>query len=651
MKLQIQKPIAMLLSVCLMLGTLVPIPVFGATNPSVTISFTPEKLTQSESVQQVAMTVSVEPAASVGANYYITYDTELTYAGFESDTVKTDILKDNGGSIEVSVGAKSGSVTNLGTFCFDVPASRAGDEYEFEVRNIQVFYSTMYEVDPVSAVLEVSIGRTAAISGPASAFVGGTDDIVAYTINVTGDAYQSAELKLSYDTSLLEFDPNNNPETMSAANGVVTILEYGETKMPSYTVKFRTKGPGTATTMLTSAAFGTSATAVDGNLTAATITKASVNTVINKASFTVTLPTGVTGDDTVGYGQPYTFTLADTELSKYSYQVTATMGGQPVAVTENTDGTFTIANVTGDLVITVVTTPKIYDITFVSNTVGKLPDAAKVTYGQDYSFEMPSETGCTLAITEATIGGANYTYPAPVGGVVTIPGEAIVGDIVIRIERVSAAVTVTGSGAADASYNDTAVIGKSYTLTLNKDTSYNYTVTATMDGKPAALTNRDNEYTISTVTGPIVFTIQKAINIKAEVNSYITIEGSAVWLVKNRVNKLSDGVYTYDGTEMVWSEAYNAYCCLVISAAEPTVTDELLELTGGTADVVKSSTDVNKSGKLDTNDAQLVYDLYNGVYTDFSKVTMEKFLLADVNKDGMVNTNDAAAVISAILVK
>ena len=172
-----------------------------------------------------------------------------------------------------------------------------------------------------------------------------------------------------------------------------------------------------------------------------------------------------------------------------------------------------------------------------------------------------------------------------------------------------------------------------------------------MDGKPAALTNRDNEYTISMVTGPIVFTIQKAINIKAEVNSYITIEDSAVWLVKNRVNKLSDGVYTYDGTEMVWSEAYNAYCCLVISAAEPTVTDELLELTGGTADVVKSSTDVNKSGKLDTNDAQLVYDLYNGVYTDFSKVTMEKFLLADVNKDGMVNTNDAAAVISAILVK
>ena len=89
----------------------------------------------------------------------------------------------------------------------------------------------------------------------------------------------------------------------------------------------------------------------------------------------------------------------------------------------------------------------------------------------------------------------------------------------------------------------------------------------------------------------------------------------------------------------------------MISAAELTVTDELLELTGGTADVVKSSTDVNKSGKLDTNDAQLVYDLYNGVYTDFSKVTMEKFLLADVNKDGMVNTNDAAAVISAILVK
>lgn len=651
MKLKVKKHIAMLLSVCLILGTLVPIPVFGVNDPKVTISFTPEKLTQSDSVQRVAMTVSVEPAASMGANYEIVYDPALTYAGFESDTVKPDPVNDYGGTIEVSVTAKSGSVTELGTFYFDVPASRAGDEYEFKVRNVEVYNPTMYEADDISSVLEVSIGRTVAISGPASAFVGGTDDTVAYTINVTGDAYQSAELKLAYDTSLLEFDPNNNPETMSAANGIVTILEYGDTKTPSYTVKFRTKGAGTATTTLTSAAFGTSATAVDGNLTDATITKASVSTVINKAAFTVNLPDGVTGGDTVGYNQSYTFTLTDTEPSKYSYKVTATMGGQTVAVAENADGTYTIANVTGDLVITVVTTPKTYDITFVSDTVSVLPGAAKVTYGQDYSFEMPSETGCTLAITEATIGEKDYTCPAPVGRVVTIPGEAIVGDIEIRIERVSATVTVTGSGAADASYKDTAVIGDSYTLTLNKDASYNYTVTATMDGKTVALANLDNEYTISAVTGPIVFTIQKTINIKAEVNSYIAIDGSVVWLVKNRVNKLSDGVYTYNGTEMVWSEAYNAYCCLVISAAEPTVTDELLELTVGTTDVVKHSTDVNKSGKLDANDAQLVYDLYNGVYTDFSKVTMEKFLLADVNKDSVVNTNDAAAVISAILAK
>lgn len=57
---------------------------------------------------------------------------------------------------------------------------------------------------------------------------------------------------------------------------------------------------------------------------------------------------------------------------------------------------------------------------------------------------------------------------------------------------------------------------------------------------------------------------------------------------------------------------------------------------------------MNKSGKLDANDAQLVYDLYNGMYVDFTKVTMEKFLLADTNHDGVVNTTDAAAVIAAV---
>jgi len=59
---------------------------------------------------------------------------------------------------------------------------------------------------------------------------------------------------------------------------------------------------------------------------------------------------------------------------------------------------------------------------------------------------------------------------------------------------------------------------------------------------------------------------------------------------------------------------------------------------------------VNKTGKVDANDAQLVYNMYNTEYSEFSTdVSMEKFLLADVNGDGSIASTDAVAIISEIL--
>ncbi|NLK02449.1 MAG: hypothetical protein GX314_05210, partial [Clostridiaceae bacterium] len=58
--------------------------------------------------------------------------------------------------------------------------------------------------------------------------------------------------------------------------------------------------------------------------------------------------------------------------------------------------------------------------------------------------------------------------------------------------------------------------------------------------------------------------------------------------------------------------------------------------------------DVNMSGLVDINDAQLVYDIYNGKYQDFTSVEMQKFLNADTNGDKTVNVTDAAAVVAAI---
>lgn len=60
--------------------------------------------------------------------------------------------------------------------------------------------------------------------------------------------------------------------------------------------------------------------------------------------------------------------------------------------------------------------------------------------------------------------------------------------------------------------------------------------------------------------------------------------------------------------------------------------------------------DVNKSEKVDANDAQLTYNMYNAMYSAFSdEVTIEKFLRADVTGDRTVNVQDARMIIDEIL--
>ena len=62
-----------------------------------------------------------------------------------------------------------------------------------------------------------------------------------------------------------------------------------------------------------------------------------------------------------------------------------------------------------------------------------------------------------------------------------------------------------------------------------------------------------------------------------------------------------------------------------------------------------ATNDVNESGKVDINDAQLVFDMYNNEYQDFSNATMLKFLKADVSGDKKIDVNDAVAIVTAIL--
>ena len=656
MKTCLKKQVSVLLCFFLLISILTPFPIHGEDDvPTATLS--PTYLIKSDQAQTVTMNVRL-PATTQCKEFscniitdngieIVSISEELTGSGTEiSGSISTDDISDE--------------YTNMCTVTYRVPANTAGT-FALGVKAVQLLNAqNKYYLENGEALVTLTVynraadapaqGYTASLNGSTGALVGA--DVV-YNIDVTGDSYASAQITLEYDTQLLTFDEDKSADGASASGGVVTIVDYGmeKTTPKRYTVTFTAAKNGTAEVRLTSAAFGTSDTAVSGDLKPATITLDKIETVINKATLPVTLPENVQGETTVSYGSNYTFKPIFDEPDKYDYKVSATMDGVPVEVINHEDGTYSVASVIGDLVITITQTIKKYTVTFHSDSVKvPLPANEEVEHGATYTFTMPVETGYILNVTEVTINEQAYEWSDPVDNKVTIPGTAVTGNIVIQIERVGATVTVGGSGKADMTYAQTADIGEDYTFTLKKAVGYDYNVAILMGGTTVTPVVSGDQYTIKNVNSPIVITVEKSINTEnTKVSEYIKLDGASVWLVEKQCAKLTDSVYLYNGTEMIWSEAYDAYCCLVISATEPEVNEETLTLATGTAETLNSSNDVNRTGKVDANDAQLVYDLYNKKYTDFSRVSMEKFLLADTNHDRAVTVTDTMAIINEIV--
>ena len=144
---------------------------------------------------------------------------------------------------------------------------------------------------------------------------------------------------------------------------------------------------------------------------------------------------------------------------------------------------------------------------------------------------------------------------------------------------------------------------------------------------------------------------------KVNVQKYIQLNGTAMWLVTaNRngaVDKISGKTYTYNGQKMYWSSKYRAYCYLVVAEtlsvedAKAAIGDTLVD---GAALNIEYNMDVNNSGKVDANDAQLVYNMYQAkAYGGFDTVEMIKFLEADLNDSVGVDSTDVQVIISSLL--
>ena len=394
------------------------------------------------------------------------------------------------------------------------------------------------------------------------------------------------------------------------------------------------------------------------------------------ATHSVTLPTIFEGETTVEDGADYIFSKTDKDESHYEYtDVKATVNDENVAVIDNGDGTYTVKNVTGDLTVTGKRTAKQYPITVDGNAKSCIRVADTVPYGTDYDFTAEElETDKYDYTLTMTINGKPYTPEFDDSYVsfmntyfYTIKGDAITGNIHITFTQTekggaeTTTVNFTGSGAADVAGGNpqTATTGANFTFTVNEDAKYNYTVKLGDE----VLTGTNGSYTIPSakvVSGTITVTVEKTVSTQGvKVQKYVKLENQqSVWLVTVEADPGANNVYTYSGERMFKTTKYGTngtYAYLVIA---PTLSVEdaaaQLSITAGeAAGMVSYGGDVNGSGVIDINDAQLVYDMYNAHYASFSDVAMYKFLCADIADDTpegstLLNVSDAVAVISKI---
>ena len=483
--------------------------------------------------------------------------------------------------------------------------------------------------------------------------------------NTAGETtYNAFDMKFSYDNTVLKLDmekTNTEGYRVYPLSSTVRVQRYGKAAElgQALTLRFIAVGQGSGEVKVMSACVDTNANAIEFDAPDAIVLNET--TTITVSGYTVDLSDDFTRTDAEGSvieaGGNLTFVPKD---PNYDYTVTVTVGGEEVTPTIGEDGTYTVPNVNGNVVVTSTKTPKSFNVTLGDNTTG----AATATYMKDYTFKLTPEDGYTYNMA-VTIGGKDYTGFAAQANddgttTYTIPGADVTGDIVISSNKqvkLPATFTVTfeGTGAGDAKGESTVQEKTDYTFTVDKKANFEYTITATMGGKDVTVTEGENNtYTISNVSGDLVITIEKksTLTMEVAVSEYVQLDDKTVFLVTVTGTPEEGKAFAYGEDVMYKTTAYgeNVYSWLVIvnkgETFDKATAAAKITQASATAEEVTQSYDVNETNLVDINDAQLTYDIYSGKYTDFEKVSVRKFLRADVTSDKVVNSADAVAVIA-----
>lgn len=170
---------------------------------------------------------------------------------------------------------------------------------------------------------------------------------------------------------------------------------------------------------------------------------------------------------------------------------------------------------------------------------------------------------------------------------------------------------------------------------------YTYKVKA---GEFTVKDNADGTYTIKAITNDVTVEVEKLA--EGNLETYNFKVGAKLYRVAKYAGIAESGkTFFYDGKQMI--RAGSEYLYIIGESGEADLSKIKEEdITQGEAITMSVSGDVNQTGVIDINDAQLVSDLYNGKYKDgFDTVAMVKYLAADVNGDRTVSSADIAAVV------
>ena len=545
--------------------------------------------------------------------------------------------------------------------------------------------SVSVTVTPASAEVE---GYAVAASAENSSITVNEEARVALKIsNKDATTYNAYYMEVSYDTNVLTYKGINTDAAVTDKNGTLKIAGYGDNKTcgtDNIVLTFTGKATGEAKVTVISAKVDARANAAENDAPAATITTDAAT--ITVGGYQVTLPDVFTGEGTANPGQDYTFTAKDTS-KKYDF-TGSTMGGKPVTVTDKGNGTYTVENVTGPLVITATEKVGKVKINLTNNTNAKISgitDGQEIDPGTALSFTAEFEPGKELVV---TVGDKEVTGSSRPGAMFyTIAADQVTGtelNIVVNYKSSTDTITIieTGDAWGDVTGRitwdegggviDMSTAGDTYLLKLNpfKENKEISDYVVTINNRPMEPKRQGPNYAFSFIPAEVVVDGKITIDVSykkteptitVNVSEYLNLSSKTMFLI-TATGDVADGkVLAYDGNAMYWSAKYNenngAYAWLVIStdtletvkAAATTDKFKFIDATDSNKISIAYNGDVNLTKAADINDAQLVWNMYNAQYSNFDTVNIRKFLEADMNGDKTVNTSDAAAIVNMIM--